>query len=1280
MKRLPPFRRPASGLPAMCLAILTLVIAAATPATAANHLAGQSSPYLLEHADNPIDWYPWGKEALDRARREDKPIFLSIGYSACHWCHVMEKDSFSDQEIAGLLNEAFVAIKVDREERPDLDALYMNAVIAMTGGGGWPMSVFLTPDLRPFHAGTFYPKPRFRDLVGSVGLAWRSERAKLLNAATTLRDAMAEIQKTKDETGTDTPETDLVGLAAQALAKDFDAEHGGFGKAPKFPPHGALLLLLRADRQGDARALRMATATLEAMERGGLRDQLGGGFHRYSVDAAWRVPHFEKMLSDNALLVPIYLMAWKQTGREDFRQVAEETIAFAEREMADPGGGFITSLDADTDGEEGRYYTFTPQELAAAVPAADRDWIAEYYGVTAKGDARGRSVLAPTVPDEAFAARHNMTPEALRTRLAAAKKALLQARSKRTPPRRDDKVLTAWNGLMLTALSTAHVATKDPAHLARARKTADFALRELVDAKGHPRVSWRRGHAGPAGFLDDSAFLVRGLLDLYSTDPDKRWLQAAVALTQDANRFADPSGGWFFAVDTPDLIVRPRSLDDSSLPAGNAIMVENLARLAHLTGDIGALQEAGRTVDRAAAVMRAAPTAHPYLILARDALHQARAAGPAANAAAAPGLLTRPALAADTATAAKTGGAAAGNAGAADPPAGAAPAANAAGGAMKSVAGTVVGRATRERVVDSVLKAPSGPVRPGAAVPIEVSLTIKNGWHMNSSKPTLDYLIPTKVTFTETGGATDEGIAYPPGEMVKLQFADEQLSVYQGSVSIQARLRVPADKAAGALPIVARLNYQTCSDKACLPPETVEFKATVDVAGAPLSAAERAAEPPPPAGLQPAGQAATPTPGAGAATGAAAKPLQGRDKDQLSVVLEQRGMLFVIGLVFLGGLALCLTPCVYPMIPVTVGYFSNQAADAGWGRRIGLPALYVLGIALTYSVLGVVVGLTGGLFGSMMQNPYVVGLLILLFITMALWMFGLYELRLPGFMTSLGVGRAGALGAFVMGLTLGLVAAPCVGPFIVTLLAFVAATGSPVVGFWLFFVLALGMGLPFLILGIFSGMLATLPRSGAWLIYAKKVMGVALLGVAIYFMQPFLSDRLLGWIAIGFAVVAGIWLAWIEGTKMKAAWFTPLRLVVGVLVVVVGAWLALPLVRAREEVPWRVYSEAALAEARAAHKPVLVDFFAVWCAPCRELDRHTYSDPQVLDALDRFVLLKADLTNEESTEVQSLRERYDVFGVPTVVMIDSAGADRKDLRLTGFEPPAAFLKRLEQVR
>src|SRR6185436_1606980 len=314
---------------------------------------------------------------------------------------------------------------------------------------------------------------------------------------------------------------------------------------------------------------------------------------------------------------------------------------------------------------------------------------------------------------------------------------------------------------------------------------------------------------------------------------------------------------------------------------------------------------------------------------------------------------------------------------------------------------------------------------------------------------------------------------------------------------------------------------------------------------------------------------------------------------------RERGLLFVIGFVFLGGLALCLTPCVYPMIPITLGYFANQAPGAGWGRRFSLPALYVLGIAITYSILGVITGMTGGLFGAVMQNPFVVGGMVLLFIAMALWMFGVYELRLPGALTRLGAGRAGALGAFVMGLTLGLVAAPCIGPFIVALIAFVGASGSPLLGFWLFFVLALGMGFPFLLLGAFSGAMASLPRSGAWLIYSKKVMGVGILGVALYFMQTFLSDRVLGWSALLLTAGGALYLGWLEPTRMKAAWFRPTRLVVAALTLTLGIALALPLVRERPAPAWQAWTPAAFDAARASGKPILIDFFAVWCAPCR---------------------------------------------------------------------------------
>ncbi len=1211
---------------------------AATPR--ANHLAGQSSPYLLQHADNPVDWYPWGEEALQRARREDRPIFLSIGYSACHWCHVMEREAFSDDGIAAILNEHFVSIKVDREERPDLDDLYMDAVLISSGGGGWPMSVFLTPDLKPFLGGTYFPKDRFRALLLSVADSWKNRRPDVLAAADSVRQGMQALRAVPAATSAAAAgaSRDPLPAAVAALRRSFDRQNGGFGRAPKFPPHGSMALLLRAYQDNhDAAALDMVAKTLRTMARGGVYDQVGGGFHRYATDAAWRIPHFEKMLYDNALLVPLYLMAWKAEGGDDLRQVAVDTLAWVSREMTDPGGGFRASLDADSDGEEGQFYLWSAADLRAALGPDDALLLGDYYGVPTAASGGGSAVLRVVQDDAAFSKRHQMTPDAWRKRLASAKVKLLAARARRTRPRTDDKVLTAWNGLMISALAVAHRATGDVAYRDEARRAAQFALDKLRDPDGRILVSWRQGRAGGPGFPEDAACLTRGLLDLFATDPDPRWLKGAIAVQRDAARFEDRNAGGFVNA------LLPFSPGDGALPSGNALMAENLARLALLTGDMGDRQKATLIIDRARPWVEADPVSHAYMILARDTVLTANAVpAPAVTPAAATAVVA--AAVSDTAP----------------------PRPEATGGSRNApiIPGAVVGRANKERVVESGISLPEGTFRPGSLLPLSLHLTIKSGWHINSSTPTLEYLIPTSLKFTELGVAVLAGVDYPEGHLVRLEFADDQLSVYENDVLIVARLQLPASTPAGALTTVARLTYQACSNKACLPPETVEFRLPIAVAGEPVAEAPRAET------------------GAASTAPLTGKGAEGRveGQDQLSVLLRERGLLFVIGVVFLGGLALTLTPCVYPMIPVTIGFFSNQAADARFGRRVALPALYVLGMALTYSVLGVVAGLSGGLFGATLQSPFVVGFMVLLFIAMALWMFGVYELRLPGALTQLGTGRSGAIGAFVMGLTLGLVAAPCIGPFIVTLLAFVGASRNPILGFWLFFVLALGMGLPFLVLGTFSGMLSNLPRSGVWLIYAKKVMGVGLLAVALYFLQPFLSDKMLGYAALFFAVAAGLYLGWLEKTRMKGPLFVPIRIGIGVLAVVCGAWLALPLVRAREEAHWQTYSQGALDAARAEHRPILIDFFAVWCAPCRELDRHTYSDPAVLDAIARFAIFKADLTNEESPQVLDLRDRYEVYGVPTVVFIDAQGVDRKDLRLTGFEKPELFVDRLRQVR
>jgi uncharacterized protein len=518
-----------------------------------NRLAAETSPYLLQHADNPVDWYPWGDEALGRARAEDRPILLSIGYAACHWCHVMEHESFEDAETAALMNEHFVNVKVDREERPDLDGVYMDAVVAMTGQGGWPMTVFLTPEGEPFFGGTYFPPaprhglPSFRQVLEAVAQAYRERRDEVGRSA---RRLVESVRGSAEVAPSSEPLTDSVlGEAARVLRRSFDPQWGGFGAAPKFPPASVLEFLLR---RGE---LDLVTKTLDAMAAGGMYDLVGGGFHRYSVDERWLVPHFEKMLYDNALLVPAYLHAWVVTGEERYRRVAEDTCEYLLRDLALPDGGFASSQDADTDGVEGLTYTWTEDE---GVPA---DLLQPFE--------HGRSII-----------RGELDPE-LRARL-------LEERSRRPQPGRDDKAIAAWNGLALAALAEAGRRLPSDRVLHAAERLGNFLLSGLSSPDGRLFRTWREGRASIPGYLEDYADVAHGLIELHVATGGLRWLEEANRLARLAvELFADEERGGFFmaARDAEQLVARKKDLDDNPVPSGNSMLAHVLLRLARIYGD-----------------------------------------------------------------------------------------------------------------------------------------------------------------------------------------------------------------------------------------------------------------------------------------------------------------------------------------------------------------------------------------------------------------------------------------------------------------------------------------------------------------------------------------------------------------------------------------------------------------------------------------------------------------------------------------------------------------------
>lgn len=558
-----------------------------------NRLLKESSPYLLQHAYNPVDWYPWGEEALNRAREEDKPILLSIGYSACHWCHVMEKECFENEQIARLMNDRFVNIKVDREERPDLDEIYMNAAQVMTGGGGWPLNLFLSPDLIPFHAGTYFPPedrgdvPGFPKILTIVSDYYKNRRGEVRKINAQIQETLRQI--TVIPPSRDRMDTKPLKKAYDVLEGQFDSVYGGFGRAPKFPGSLSLSFLMRYWRRtGTTKALQMVETTLEKMANGGMYDHVGGGFHRYSVDERWLVPHFEKMLYDNALLSRTYAEAYQATGKERYRKIAGEVLNYVLREMKAPQGGFYSAEDADSEGEEGKFYIWTREEIKDILGKDQGTPFCAYYGVDQQGNFEGQSsVLHVASSLDKVGERYGITADALQELLAEGREKLFKEREKRSRPGRDEKILTSWNGLMISGLTYGYRITGDDSFLEGGKEAARFILGEMVRGGCLMRV-FRRDQSPVKGYSEDYAFFIQALLDLYETTFDLSWLERAYDLNGEMIRqfWDEGQGGFFFSgKENETLIARSKNPYDNVLPSSNSIAVFNLVRLGYLTGE-----------------------------------------------------------------------------------------------------------------------------------------------------------------------------------------------------------------------------------------------------------------------------------------------------------------------------------------------------------------------------------------------------------------------------------------------------------------------------------------------------------------------------------------------------------------------------------------------------------------------------------------------------------------------------------------------------------------------
>jgi len=735
-----------------------------------NRLILENSPYLLQHAHNPVNWFAWGNEAFEKARLENKPIFLSIGYSTCHWCHVMERESFDNIDIARLMNEHFVCIKVDREQRPEVDEVYMTAVTMIAGRGGWPMSSFLTPSGKPFFGGTYFPPDQFTYLLKQVMQIWEQQRPKILEQANYITKLVNQVTAASGE-ARQLGEKVISDAVNEILARH-DAFQGGFGHAPKFPQETWLLLLLEVAHRDNKKALAAALKSLEKMAQGGIYDQIGGGFHRYATDDQWLAPHFEKMLYNQAHLARAYLIAYQLTGNIIYATVARQTLDYILREMLAPEGGFYSATDADSEGEEGLFFLWTPAQIRTALNEAEL--ALDLYGVTASGNFEGKSILYLPVSLEKYA-KEEALPQFIE-KVDIIREKLRRIRDKREPPLRDDKIITAWNGMMITTLALASDILKDQRYFEAAQGAATFILSKLKPGQGELwRVSVHK-NAAISAHQEDYAYFAEALITLYDISHDSHWLDKAQEITDGMLlHFWDKAQGGFFMNRENDipLIARPKSPEDSAIPSGNAVAVRVLAKLAARTGIEDYRDKANATLNAFSAAIAEQPSRYAYMLLAADELLHGE-----------------------------------------------------------------VGM--RQYGAHGAVKATVKLDNDAQAIGLNVELNIRDGWHINAHQPLQKNLIPTSVNLDKTAsGRYLKSISYPKPDYLQLSFQQATLALYHGTVHLRGQLEISPPLAKeivspkSSLPLTTenktnlmsiRLKFQACNDKMCLPPEELVFK------------------------------------------------------------------------------------------------------------------------------------------------------------------------------------------------------------------------------------------------------------------------------------------------------------------------------------------------------------------------------------------------------------------------------------------------------------------------